>query len=113
MTAVTQASLVTLTTRRDVHFAEIFGRLFLRLGHERRCPILNSIFLRELAGIGSSRARYATCRLGHPAAFSNRTETRASQSGVSSQGRRGYRRLGLWHEGYLRHPRALVLRSGP
>jgi aspartokinase len=31
---VTQASLVTLTTRRDVHFAEIFGRLFLRLGHE-------------------------------------------------------------------------------
>ncbi|PYX85735.1 MAG: aspartate kinase [Acidobacteria bacterium] len=35
VTAVTQASLVTLTTRRDVHFAEIFGRLFLRLGHER------------------------------------------------------------------------------
>jgi aspartate kinase len=34
VTAVTQASLVTLTTRRDVHFAEIFGRLFLRLGHE-------------------------------------------------------------------------------
>src|SRR5437762_6115415 len=34
MTAVTQAALVTLTTRRDVHFAEIFGRLFLRLGHE-------------------------------------------------------------------------------
>jgi aspartate kinase len=34
ITAVTQASLVTLTTRRDVHFAEIFGRLFLRLGHE-------------------------------------------------------------------------------
>jgi aspartate kinase len=35
VTAVTKASLVTLTTRRDVHFAEIFGRLFLRLGHER------------------------------------------------------------------------------
>ena len=34
ITAVTQASLVTLTTRRDVHFAEMFGRLFLRLGHE-------------------------------------------------------------------------------
>jgi aspartokinase/homoserine dehydrogenase 1 len=34
VTAVTQASLVTLTTRRDIHFAEIFGRLFLRLGHE-------------------------------------------------------------------------------
>jgi aspartate kinase len=34
VTAMTQASLVTLTTRRDVHFAEIFGRLFLRLGHE-------------------------------------------------------------------------------
>jgi bifunctional aspartokinase / homoserine dehydrogenase 1 len=34
ITAVTEASLVTLTTRRDVHFAEIFGRLFLRLGHE-------------------------------------------------------------------------------
>jgi len=34
VTAVTQASLVTLTTRRDVHFAEVFGRLFLRLGHE-------------------------------------------------------------------------------
>ena len=34
VTAVTQASLVTLSTRRDVHFAEIFGRLFLRLGHE-------------------------------------------------------------------------------
>lgn len=34
VTAVTQASLITLTTRRDVHFAEIFGRLFLRLGHE-------------------------------------------------------------------------------
>jgi aspartokinase/homoserine dehydrogenase 1 len=34
VTAVTQASLVTLTTRQDVHFAEIFGRLFLRLGHE-------------------------------------------------------------------------------
>lgn len=34
VTAVTQASLVTLTTRHDVHFAEIFGRLFLRLGHE-------------------------------------------------------------------------------
>ena len=34
ITAVKQASLVTLTTRRDVHFAEIFGRLFLRLGHE-------------------------------------------------------------------------------
>jgi len=34
VTAVTQAALVTLTTRRDVHFAEIFGRLFLRLGHE-------------------------------------------------------------------------------
>ncbi|HEY1271484.1 MAG TPA: aspartate kinase [Terriglobales bacterium] len=34
VTAVTGASLVTLTTRRDTHFAEIFGRLFLRLGHE-------------------------------------------------------------------------------
>ena len=34
VTAVTNASLVTLTTRRDIHFAEIFGRLFLRLGHE-------------------------------------------------------------------------------
>jgi bifunctional aspartokinase / homoserine dehydrogenase 1 len=34
VTAVTQAALVTLTTRRDVHFAEVFGRLFLRLGHE-------------------------------------------------------------------------------
>jgi bifunctional aspartokinase / homoserine dehydrogenase 1 len=34
VTAVTQASLVTLTTRRDIHFAEIFGRLFLRMGHE-------------------------------------------------------------------------------
>jgi aspartokinase/homoserine dehydrogenase 1 len=34
VTAVPQASLVTLTTRRDVHFAEIFGRLFLRMGHE-------------------------------------------------------------------------------
>lgn len=34
VTAVTQASLVTLTTRRDVHFAEVFGRLFLRLAHE-------------------------------------------------------------------------------
>jgi aspartokinase/homoserine dehydrogenase 1 len=34
ITAVTQACLVTLSTRRDVHFAEIFGRLFLRLGHE-------------------------------------------------------------------------------
>ena len=34
VTAVTLASLVTVTTRRDVHFAEIFGRLFLRLGHE-------------------------------------------------------------------------------
>lgn len=35
VTAVTQAALITLTTRRDVYFAEIFGRLFLRLGHER------------------------------------------------------------------------------
>jgi bifunctional aspartokinase / homoserine dehydrogenase 1 len=34
VTAVTNASLVTLTTRRDIHFAEVFGRLFLRLGHE-------------------------------------------------------------------------------
>jgi aspartate kinase len=34
VTAVTQASLVTLTIRRDTYFAEIFGRLFLRLGHE-------------------------------------------------------------------------------
>jgi len=34
VTAVTNASLVTLTTRRDTHFAEIFGRLFLRMGHE-------------------------------------------------------------------------------
>lgn len=31
---MTQATLVTLTTSSDVHFAEIFGRLFLRLGHE-------------------------------------------------------------------------------
>jgi bifunctional aspartokinase / homoserine dehydrogenase 1 len=34
VTAVARACLITLTTRRDVHFAEIFGRLFLRLGHE-------------------------------------------------------------------------------
>jgi aspartate kinase len=34
VTAVTPASLITLTTRRDIHFAEIFGRLFLRLGHD-------------------------------------------------------------------------------
>lgn len=34
VTTVTKASLITLSTRRDVHFAEIFGRLFLRLGHE-------------------------------------------------------------------------------
>lgn len=34
VTAVTGASLLTLTTRHDVHFAEIFGRLFLRLGQE-------------------------------------------------------------------------------
>jgi len=34
VTTVTQASLITLSTRHDVHFAEIFGRLFLRLGHE-------------------------------------------------------------------------------
>jgi bifunctional aspartokinase / homoserine dehydrogenase 1 len=34
VTSVTDACLVTLTTRRDVHFAEVFGRLFLRLGHE-------------------------------------------------------------------------------
>ncbi len=34
VTTVTQASLITLSTRRDVHFAEVFGRLFLRLGHE-------------------------------------------------------------------------------
>lgn len=35
VTAVTPAALVTLTTRRDTHFAEIFGRLLMRLGHER------------------------------------------------------------------------------
>ena len=34
ITAVKQACLVALTTQRDVHFAEIFGRLFLRLGHD-------------------------------------------------------------------------------
>jgi len=34
VTAVTQASLLTLRARRDIDFAEIFGRLFLRLGHE-------------------------------------------------------------------------------
>ena len=34
VTTVTQATLITLSTRGDVHFAEIFGRLFLRLGHE-------------------------------------------------------------------------------
>lgn len=34
VTVVKQASLITLTTKRDVPFAEIFGRLFLRLGHE-------------------------------------------------------------------------------
>jgi aspartate kinase len=34
VTAVTSASLVTLTTRSDLHFPEILGRLFLRLGHE-------------------------------------------------------------------------------
>jgi len=34
VTVVQPASLVTLTTRADVHFAELFGRLFLRLGHD-------------------------------------------------------------------------------
>ncbi len=34
VTAVPRAALVTLTTRPDVHFADIFGRLFLRLAHE-------------------------------------------------------------------------------
>lgn len=34
VTSVARACLITLTTRRDFHFAEIFGRLFLRLGHE-------------------------------------------------------------------------------
>jgi bifunctional aspartokinase / homoserine dehydrogenase 1 len=34
VTAVTRASLVTLSTRWDVHFAEVFGRLLLRLAHE-------------------------------------------------------------------------------
>jgi bifunctional aspartokinase / homoserine dehydrogenase 1 len=34
VTAVTNACLITLTTRRDTHFAEMFGRLFFRLGHE-------------------------------------------------------------------------------
>jgi bifunctional aspartokinase / homoserine dehydrogenase 1 len=34
VTAVTQASLVTLTASRDIYFAEIFGRLFMRIGHE-------------------------------------------------------------------------------
>jgi len=35
ITAVKQAALVGLTTQRDVHFAEIFGRLFMRLGHDQ------------------------------------------------------------------------------
>ena len=34
VTAVTPATLVSLTTRRDTHFAEIFGRLLMRLGHD-------------------------------------------------------------------------------
>lgn len=34
VTVVKQASLITLTTKRGVSFAEFFGRLFLRLGHE-------------------------------------------------------------------------------
>ncbi|HLH06415.1 MAG TPA: aspartate kinase [Terriglobales bacterium] len=34
VTVVKQASLITLTTKREASFAEIFGRLFLRLGHE-------------------------------------------------------------------------------
>ena len=34
VSALTPASLVTVTARRDIHFAEVFGRLFLRLGHE-------------------------------------------------------------------------------
>ncbi len=34
VTAVVPASLVTLTTRSDMHYAEVFGRLFLRFGHD-------------------------------------------------------------------------------
>jgi bifunctional aspartokinase / homoserine dehydrogenase 1 len=34
LTAVTPATLVSLTTRRDTYFAEIFGRFLLRLAHE-------------------------------------------------------------------------------
>jgi bifunctional aspartokinase / homoserine dehydrogenase 1 len=34
VTAVSNASLVTLSARGDAHFAEIFGRLLLRLAHE-------------------------------------------------------------------------------
>jgi len=34
VTVVQPASLLTLTTRADTHFAELFGRLFLRLGHD-------------------------------------------------------------------------------
>jgi aspartate kinase len=35
VTCVNHASLITLVTRRDVHSAELFGRLFLRLGQEQ------------------------------------------------------------------------------
>lgn len=34
VTAVTRATLMTLTARSGIPFAELFGRLFLRLGHE-------------------------------------------------------------------------------
>lgn len=35
VTCVNQATLLTLVTGREVHSAEVFGRLFLRLGQER------------------------------------------------------------------------------
>ena len=35
VTCVNHAALITLVTRRDVHSAELFGRLFLRLGQEQ------------------------------------------------------------------------------
>jgi aspartate kinase len=35
VTCVNHATLITLVTRRDVHSAELFGRLFLRLGQEQ------------------------------------------------------------------------------
>jgi aspartate kinase len=35
VTAVKQATLITLVTRRDVHPVELWGRLFLRLGQEQ------------------------------------------------------------------------------